>query len=138
MVAAKLANMPRGNFSNSANLPVSPVSQSSAASLLNVGERSVRSAAVVRDHGEPELRRAVENGKLAVSAPLCSQPDVRRVLNELPVFGLAGIDLHRERLCANRKQGAKRSRDLRQRGLAALAFDQRRARLTSQAMSRAA
>jgi N6-adenosine-specific RNA methylase IME4 len=38
-----------------------------AAELLNVSERSVASAAVVRDDGEPELQHAVEQGHLAVS-----------------------------------------------------------------------
>ena len=36
--------------------------------MLNVSERSVRSAAAVRDRGAPELQHAVEHGHLAVSA----------------------------------------------------------------------
>lgn len=68
MVAARLANMGVGNFSNSANLPVSPVSQSAAAETLNVSERSVRSARAVLGRGAPELVAAVEQGDLSVSA----------------------------------------------------------------------
>src|SRR5271156_2646116 len=49
----------------SANLP--KVAQADAAKLLNVSTRSVTSAAAVRDHAEPELRKAVDLGKLAVS-----------------------------------------------------------------------
>ena len=68
IVAAKLANMRQGNFSKAANLPVSPVSQSSAADMLNVSERTVRSARTVIDEGAPELVEAVEHGRVSVSA----------------------------------------------------------------------
>jgi hypothetical protein len=62
-VAAKLANRKVGRNwqeSNSANLQNNPVSQSAAATLLNVSERSVRSAVAVRAHGVLELVEAVE------------------------------------------------------------------------------
>jgi len=39
-----------------------------AAKVMNVGERSVERANVVRDHGAPELISAVESGKVSVSA----------------------------------------------------------------------
>lgn len=68
MVAAKLANMRQGNFSKAANLPVSPVSQSHAAEMLNVSERTVRSAREVLDEGAPELVEAVQHGRVSVSA----------------------------------------------------------------------
>lgn len=50
MVAAKLANMERGEFAGnqhvvSANLPTAQVSRADAASMLNVSERSVNTAA---------------------------------------------------------------------------------------------
>ena len=69
MVAASLANMRQGSRTDlrpSANLP--EVSQPQAAALLNVSERALRSAAGVRTSGEPELIKAVEQGKLSVSA----------------------------------------------------------------------
>lgn len=71
MVAAKLANMPRGNpsFSNSASLPNS-ITQQQAADMLNVDERSVRSARKVHDAGAPELVEAVEAGKVAVTTTI--------------------------------------------------------------------
>lgn len=71
-VAAKLANMRRGNpdFSKPANLPNSAceVSQAQAADMLNVSERSVRTAKTVIEQGAPELVAAVESGAVSVSA----------------------------------------------------------------------
>lgn len=81
-VAAKLANMPRGNPDfNSANLRNSqpsllaetepptpaPMPVAEAAKLLNVSERSVTSARKVQDYGAPELIAALDQGKVAVS-----------------------------------------------------------------------
>ncbi len=71
LVAAKLARLSHGGDRRSdqaASLPLEIPKQAVAASLLNVSERSVRSAAVVRDHGTPELIRDVEAGKISVSA----------------------------------------------------------------------
>ena len=76
MVASKIETLKHGQRKDlaedgsagdrQANLPV--VSRGEAAKLMNVSPRSVTSAAVVRDHAEPELRQAVERGQLAVSA----------------------------------------------------------------------
>jgi hypothetical protein len=68
MVATRIANMRQGNFSKAANLPVSPVSQEQAASMMNVSERSIRDARVVLDTGSPDMIAKVEHGELAVSA----------------------------------------------------------------------
>jgi N6-adenosine-specific RNA methylase IME4/ParB-like chromosome segregation protein Spo0J len=68
MVAARIANMRQGERTDlqpSANLQ--KVSRGEAARLLNVSERSVASAAFVRDHATPELVRAVDQGKITVS-----------------------------------------------------------------------
>jgi ParB-like chromosome segregation protein Spo0J len=68
MVAARIANLPAhrpAEQDKSANLPTS---QPTAARQLNVSDRLVRSAKAVQDHGTPELVRAVDQGKLAVSA----------------------------------------------------------------------
>lgn len=72
-VAAKLANIGHGDtarFSQAANLPDghTPVSQAQAADMLNVSERSLRSAKTVIEQGGPELNAAVESGAVAVSA----------------------------------------------------------------------
>lgn len=72
-VAAKLANMKRGGDRKSdqaANLPddPAPVSQAQAADMLNVSERSVRTAKTVLEQGAPELVAAVEKGEVSVSA----------------------------------------------------------------------
>jgi ParB-like chromosome segregation protein Spo0J len=69
MVAAALAKLPHGGDRRSdqaANLPLE--TQSAAASLLNVGERSVRAAKTVIEEGVPELKEAVERGEVSVAA----------------------------------------------------------------------
>lgn len=71
MVAARYANMRQGERTDltaaepSANLP--KVDQASAAKTLSISERALRYARRVQDHGEPELARAVDRGRLAVS-----------------------------------------------------------------------
>lgn len=70
MVAARLANVRQGERTDlaepSANLP--KVDQPTAAKTLSISERALRHARRVQDRGEPELIRAVERGRLAVSA----------------------------------------------------------------------
>jgi len=68
MVAARLATMRQGertDLERSANLP--KVAQPEAARALSISERALRHARRVQDHGAPELVRAVERGRLAVS-----------------------------------------------------------------------
>lgn len=65
MIAAKIANLHQGQHDiKPANLPVS---QTQAAELLNVSERTVRNAKSVQEHGTKELVKAVESGEVAVS-----------------------------------------------------------------------
>jgi len=66
MVAAKIATLPKGANQHTApaNLPTQP----EAAALLNVSERSVRSARRVVEEGAPELVEAVQRGRVSVSA----------------------------------------------------------------------
>jgi len=64
-VAAKLANIQNGGDrtgKQSANLPTEKVAE-----MLNVSERSVTNARVVRDHGTPELQDKVARGQVAPS-----------------------------------------------------------------------
>ncbi|MEJ0003257.1 MAG: ParB/RepB/Spo0J family partition protein [Pararobbsia sp.] len=71
MIAAKLANMQRVDTlrqRRSASLQNEPISQAVAATLLNVSPRSVATAVKVRGAGTPELIRAVEAGRLSLSA----------------------------------------------------------------------
>ena len=56
----------RTDLQPSANLP--EVSQARAAEMLNVSERSVRSAAKMLHEGSEDLIHAVERGDMAVSA----------------------------------------------------------------------
>jgi N6-adenosine-specific RNA methylase IME4 len=90
MVAANLANMPVGR-PKSANLR--NITQSQAAALLNISERSVTYAVTVRDRGVPELRRAVESGKLAVATGAQAvklSPEAQRKFAEMAEAGEAG------------------------------------------------
>jgi N6-adenosine-specific RNA methylase IME4/ParB-like chromosome segregation protein Spo0J len=64
MVAARLETMKQGRPEKDANLHVS---RDEAAAMLNVSTRTVAHAAVVRDRAAPELQRAVDQGKIAVS-----------------------------------------------------------------------
>lgn len=69
MVAANLATMRQGERTDikpSANLQ--KVAQADAARRLNVSPRTVSDAVKVKTQAEPEIARAVEHGKLAVSA----------------------------------------------------------------------
>lgn len=69
MIAEKLAQLALGDNQHrrgSANLPT--LTQAQAAAALNVSERSVRSAKIVKAKGIPELVEAVETGRMAVSA----------------------------------------------------------------------
>lgn len=70
MVAAKIEGYRHGGArqdfaEQDANLPLD---RKGAAEALHVSERSVSSAARVRDHGAPELVERVESGEVAVSA----------------------------------------------------------------------
>jgi hypothetical protein len=75
MVAAKLANMKvGGKEANSANLPncTHQVSQSDAASMLNISDRSLRTAKAVEAKAPAEVVRAVEQGQqLEPCIPIC-------------------------------------------------------------------
>ena len=69
MIAAKVEGFRHGGDRRSAvqaeNLQLD---REAAAKLLNVSSRSVASAAIVRDHGIPQLQHAVLQGKVAVSS----------------------------------------------------------------------
>lgn len=65
-VGGKISNLGSGGYkSKTANLRVS---QSEAAKLLNVSERSINTAKKVQRDGAPELVEAVEQGQVSVSA----------------------------------------------------------------------
>lgn len=96
MVAAKLAKMPSHRPSKSENLPTSEVSQAQAAQMLNVSDRTIRTAKQVAEQGTPELAKAVEEGKVSVSAAaaivdqppevqreVVAQPNVKKAVSEL-------------------------------------------------------
>lgn len=67
IVGARLANMNIGNFSNSANLPISPISQSQAADMLNVSVKSIQTAKkIIND--SPDKVPSIEQGNKTITA----------------------------------------------------------------------
>ncbi len=71
-VAAKLANISVGDFLGnqhvaSANLQTPQVSQSDAASMLNVSTRSVATAAKLQEEAPQEVLKAVEAGEVSIN-----------------------------------------------------------------------
>jgi hypothetical protein len=66
MVAARVATLKQGRPSKTGEFAALPT-QEEAASMLNVGERSLRDARVVIKKGTPELVDMVDCGELAVS-----------------------------------------------------------------------
>ncbi len=77
MVAARVANLPHGGDRTKPPIgDLLPVTQDTAAKMLNVGERSVQRARDVLDTATPEMIAAVEQGHVSVSlaARYASQP----------------------------------------------------------------
>ena len=66
MVAAKIANMPRGRPAE--NPAFCGIKIADAARLVNVDKAGAERARTVITHAAPEVRRAVERGKLSVAA----------------------------------------------------------------------
>lgn len=108
MVAAKLAKMPQGRPSEkAANLP--DIAQPQAADLLNVSERSLRSAKSVQASGTPELVEAVEAGRVSVSAAadIASRPEPEQRLidlNDKKAVLEAAKEIRAERAVERREQ----------------------------------
>lgn len=68
MVAAKISNLEKGNFSKSANLHISPISQPTAAKKMDVSTRSVATAKEVLKSAPAAEVAAIERGEKTVSA----------------------------------------------------------------------
>jgi len=70
MVAERLATLAKGGDRKSGNFKaqICALTEKQAAALLNVSEGSVDHARAVRTKGTPALAKAVEQGRLAVSA----------------------------------------------------------------------
>ena len=77
-VAAKIANMERGNFSKSANLQDSPVSIPQAAEMLNVGERTVATYKAVAA-AAPEFVEKMDSGEMTAHA---AQKEVKKKMRD--------------------------------------------------------
>lgn len=130
MVAAGIANLSHGGDritpppadEQAANLPVA-VTQGDAARMLQVSERSVRTAKEVRAAGVPELGEAVTRGEVAVSAaaeiarlPAEDQArllaDVARAPDTRRAFAAAAKELRAERQAEKRDRRETREAEL--------------------------
>jgi hypothetical protein len=109
MIAAKLANMKRGDNQHKTE---GRTSQAKAAELLDVSQRSVGRAREVIDHGVPDLVDAVERGRvpIAPAAEFAKQPkeDQAKQIAEAgsPVDAVKKAD----RAETKRSRSAKKSR----------------------------
>ena len=68
LVAARLANLPKGRPAENSSIDPLSISQPAAAKKLNVSVPSVKRAAVVLNSGIPELTSSVEQGDVSVAA----------------------------------------------------------------------
>jgi hypothetical protein len=80
MLAAEIANLPSGvRPDRSANLRTVPVTQSQAAAIANVSERSVQLAKAVLDSGSPDLIDRVKRGEITVSKAATKEKAAKQV-----------------------------------------------------------
>lgn len=88
LCAARIATMPQGR-------PRTPaVKQSDAAKMFNIGTRTVKQAAVVRDRAIPELVARVDRGEVTVNLAerLANMPtEQQREVVDLPSKALVGV-----------------------------------------------
>ena len=97
MVAAKLANMPNYRPISRSIDPL--ISQSEAATLMNVSVPTIKRAKQVIDRGIPELQEAVQSGEMAVSkaaqiSKLESSANSATIDTVLKVFKALKADIH--------------------------------------------
>jgi ParB-like chromosome segregation protein Spo0J len=100
MVAAKLANLPRGANQHA---QVCASSQTAAAGMLNVSRRSVQKAREVLDAAVPEVVQAVERGDLAVDA--AAKVAGLDAQEQIEVLGQAGGNMRRVAALVRDAQG---------------------------------
>lgn len=74
MVAGKVANLSVGDNQHT---QICGASQTEAAGLLNVSERSVSAAKKVQREGVPKLAEAVESGEVSVSGVGSWSPEIK-------------------------------------------------------------
>jgi len=133
IVAGRLAKLKDGQrqVGQLAEVPT----QGEAATMLNVGERSVRRAREVLDHGAPELAQAVERGEVSVSAAaqVSSLPEDEQrevVAGGDEVAAKKAKELRKKRQAASRKGAEikRRKEEERQRKQEAAARERQRER----------
>jgi N6-adenosine-specific RNA methylase IME4 len=114
MIAARLATLKSGQRSDL----VEGVPIGTAAAMMNVSERSAKRAAVVRDFAEPEIRRAVDMGKLAVS--LAAQAAILPKAQQREIAKLAedGRTVNAVQIVVQKARRKQREKELGNRRLA--------------------
>lgn len=121
MVAANIANLPRGVFHGnqhskevSANLPIPQASVAQAAEAVNVGVRSVTAAKRVKAAGHETLEDLVVAGKLPVSVAdkfTKLVPDKERQAEIIATQGVEGI----KDIVSSDRKAEQLARDLRKK-----------------------
>jgi len=109
MIAAKIANMPLGanQYTMGAHI-CAPITQPEAAKTMNIGVRNVQHAKQILEHGTPELREAVEQGKIGVvpaaKAATELSEEKQNEFTNLAVSGMTGTQARRELVKRQREE----------------------------------
>lgn len=116
MVAAKLATLTHGGDRVSKQAENLPLAQARAAELLNVSDRSLRSAKSIQSRGAPELVAAVQSGKVSVSAaaevasrPVEQQREIVALSEDNIVKAANKIKLQRKKEKQKKKETERRA-----------------------------
>ena len=100
IIAAEIATLTRGRpgASGSAasnNPPIGGITTAQASAMMNVPERSVERAKVVRDHGSGELVQAVKRGELSIAAAAdlssLSLPEQRSIIESMDRRAISAV-----------------------------------------------
>lgn len=123
IIAAEIATLTRGRPGSgesigTENPPIGGITTAQASAMMNVPERSVERAKVVRDHGAGELVQAVKRGDVSVSAAAdlssLSLPEQRRLIEGLDRRAVSAVvkSIRDEKTAEKKAKRAGREADL--------------------------